>query len=229
MISVCIASYNGEQELGRQLDSVLPQLSPDDEVVISLDPSTDRTREVIAAYGDARLKVVDGPGLGSPIPNFENALAHASGDYIFLCDQDDQWMPKKVEVMMKALQTAACVVSDCIVTDADLNVIEPSFYAVNRTCTGFLFNLLVRNGYLGCCMAFRREVLQRALPFPKNTPMHDIWIGCVAARYYNVRFIPDRLMYYRRHGHNASTTSGKSQSTLRQKFNYRWVVIKNLF
>lgn len=137
-------------------------------------------------------------------------------------------MPNKVEVMMKALQHSSCVVSDCVVTDGSLNVTAPSFYELNRTRAGWMYNLFVKNGYLGCCMAFRRCVLEKSLPFPKHTPMHDIWIGNIAAMYYDVCFINDRLISFCRHDHNASDTARKSTSSFLQKIGYRFIVVKDL-
>lgn len=228
MITVCIATYNGVHELRRQLDSILPQLGAGDEVIISDDRSTDGTREMIAQYRSPLIRLIDGPAQGSPVPNFENALRHAQGDYIFLSDQDDQWLPNKVEVMVQALQSAACVVSDCYVTDEHLTVKHPSFFALNHTRPGWLYNLFVKNGYLGCCMAFRRSVLERALPFPKRTPMHDIWIGNIAAMYFDVKFIPERLIHFCRHDHNASDTARKSTASFLEKLKFRWVVLCGL-
>lgn len=228
MISVCIATYNGVEELPRQLDSIIAQLHTGDEIVVSDDHSTDGTRELLATYPSEILRVVDGPAKGSPIPNFENALRNAKGDYIFLADQDDQWLPGKVEAFLRALRQYDCVVSDSYVTDADLRVLSPSFYALNHTRRGRFYNLLVKNGYLGCCMAFRRSVLERAMPFPSDIPMHDIWIGNVAAFTGRVAFIPDRLINFCRHDHNASSTARRSRASLICKIGYRWTVVKHL-
>ena len=228
MVSVCMATYNGAEYIQEQLQSILSQIGLEDEIVISDDGSTDATLEVIKSIGSPCIRIVQGPRMKSPSKNFENALAHAKGDVIFLCDQDDVWQPNKVAVMLQALKTAACVVSDCRVVDAQLNVMDPSFYQVVRKHEGRWYNLLVRNCYLGCCMAMRREVLDKALPFPKTVPMHDIWLGNVAAFYYSLRFIPDNLMVYRRHGKNASTTSDPSASSLRQKLVYRYQIVAGL-
>ena len=228
MVSVCMATYNGAVYIKEQLESILSQIGPEDEIVISDDGSTDATLEVIRSIGSPCIRIVQGPRMKSPSKNFENALAHAKGDVIFLCDQDDVWQPNKVAVMLQALKTAACVVSDCRVVDAQLNVMDPSFYQVVRKHEGRWYNLLVRNCYLGCCMAMRREVLDKALPFPKTVPMHDIWLGNVAAFYYSLRFIPDNLMSYRRHGKNASTTSDPSASSLWQKLVYRYQIMAGL-
>lgn len=228
MISVCIATYNGSRYIHEQLNSILPQLSPDDEVIVSDDGSTDSTLEKIAALNNPIVRVIHNTGRHSPIYNFENALRHAQGDYIFLCDQDDVWADNKVQVMMQALQHSCCIVSDCAITDASLQVVSPSFYEVVRKHEGKWYNLLIRNCYLGCCMAFRRELLTQALPFPDNIPMHDIWLGNVAAFYYSISFLPQVLMKYRRHGSNVSSTSSPSVSTLWQKFRYRWSIAWNL-
>ncbi|MEO5643505.1 MAG: glycosyltransferase, partial [Bacteroidia bacterium] len=95
-ISVCLATYNGEKYIGEQLQSILIQLSQHDEVIISDDSSSDRTIDIVQAFGDSRIIILHGQTFRSPIRNFENALSHAGGQYIFLADQDDVWLPEKV-------------------------------------------------------------------------------------------------------------------------------------
>ena len=229
MISVCIATYNGERFIERQVNSILSQIGVEDEVVVADDGSFDNTLAILRDLNDPRIRIVDGAHRHSPTWNFEKALKEARGEYIFLSDQDDVWMPEKVAVTMRYLQQYDCVVSDNVTVAADDSVISDSFYAVNNTRPGKYYNLLLKNGYLGCCMAFRRNVLDAALPFPADIPMHDIWIGNVAAFKYSVCFIPDKLMHYNRHGDNASTASTPSAYSLRQKLGFRWSVIHNLF
>lgn len=228
MISVCIATYNGEHVIRTQLDSILPQLSTEDEIVISDDCSSDKTLEVIASYNDSRLRVVKGPAVGSPIPNFENALNEARGEYIFLSDQDDCWCPNKVKEMMKALKENDCVMSDCYVTNERLDIINPSFFALKKVKYGRWTNLLVSNNYLGGCLAFRRNVLTKSLPFPAHTPMHDIWIGNIAAFGFRMKFIEKPLSYFRRHEGTASTTCAKSSNSFFKKLTIRYHVISAL-
>lgn len=228
MISVCMATYNGQRFIERQLTSILSQLSSDDEVIISDDGSTDNTLQLLEQLGDPRVRVIDGAHRHSPVWNFEKALEHAEGNYIFLSDQDDLWLPNKVAVSLHYLQQYACVVSDCRTMDAEEQILEDSFYLINGTRSGKYYNLLVKNGYLGCCMAFRREVLEASLPFPSDIPMHDIWIGNVAAFKFSLAFMPEKLMHYRRHGANASTASSPSAYTLREKLRFRWVVARHI-
>ena len=112
MISVCIATYNGERFIERQIISILNQLGSEDEIVIADDGSTDNTLAILKRLNDSRLRVVEGAHRHSPIWNFERALEQAKGEYIFLADQDDVWMPEKVAVTMNYLQKYDCVVSD---------------------------------------------------------------------------------------------------------------------
>ncbi len=224
-ITVCIATYNGADVVEEQLQSIIPQLSSRDEIIVSDDGSTDGTREKVAALHCPLIRIVEGPRRKSPIPNFENALKQATGDVIFLSDQDDKWQPGKVKTMLAALKRYDCVVSDCIVTDERMTVTSDSFYTLNGTRRDRWFNLLCKNGYLGCCMAFRRKVLERALPFPANIPMHDIWIGNVAAFFYTIGFVDDRLILFRRHDHNASMTARKSTNPIGRKLMFRINVV----
>lgn len=218
MISVCLAAFNGERWIVEQLRSVLA--SPlVDEVVVSDDGSTDGTRACIAELGDPRIILIDGPRAGL-IRNFENALRRSTGDIVFLCDQDDVWLPEKVARVVSALQDADLVVTDCRVVDEGLNEQHPSFFRLNRSAPG-LWRNLVKNGFLGCCMAMRRSVVDAALPFPAGIAMHDWWIGLVAERMGRVRFLDEPLSLYRRHGGNASAASTRSTVPLGQRLRWR--------
>ena len=221
-ISVCIATYNGQQFIEEQLLSILSQLGENDEIIISDDGSTDNTLFIIDRLADTRIRVYNNLGRSGPIYNFENALKHAVGDYIFLSDQDDKWLPGKVEKMKQALNNIELVVSDCYIGDEDLNIIKESFFDWRSSRNGILKNIW-RNSYLGCCMAFHRNLLEYALPFPKNIPMHDIWLGLIAEIYYKTIFIPDRLMVYRRHRSNTTvvTTHFKSKESIRHRIMFR--------
>ena len=221
-ISVCMASYNGGKYIKEQLLSILKQIGKDDEVIVSDDGSSDDTLSVIGSLHDERIRLVKGPSMGSPTMNFEHALGLAKGEIIFLADQDDVWTEDKVTVCLKYLQTCDCVVSDAIVTDGALQTTCDSFFRLNHTKRGLLRNLFGKNGYLGCCMAFKRCVLDKALPFPPKTPMHDIWIGNVAAFYFKLSFIPEKLIRFRRHDHNSSSTARESVYGVREKLMFRW-------
>jgi len=220
MISVCIPTYNGEKYIKEQLGSILYQLSESDEVIISDDFSTDATLKIIENFKDNRIKIFPNNHFHSPIFNLENALKQANGDFIFLSDQDDIWLPNKVEITLKALEKFDLCVSDCELIDADGRLLYPSFFKLNHSKKGF-FNNLIRNSYLGCCMAFRRDILKYILPFPPSIAMHDIWIGLCVELWGNSLFIENKLIKHRRHGDNTSTTSGKSKLSIVYKIKYR--------
>lgn len=222
MISVCIATYNGADVILTQIKSILPQLQDTDELIVSDDGSTDGTVELVKGLNDKRIRLLKGPEKGNPIPNFEFALSMAKGDYIFLSDQDDCWMEGKVEASVNALrQGYELVVTDCLVTDKNLKVFSDSFFALNKTRENKYYNLFLKNGYLGGCMAFTRRLRDASLPFPKHIPMHDIWIGNVAGFYFNVLFIHKPYSYFRRTGNNVSTTAAKSKNNLFKKLLFR--------
>jgi glycosyltransferase involved in cell wall biosynthesis len=217
VISVCLASHNGARFIGAQVESILasPHVT---ELLVSDDGSTDETLRVLQAVRDPRLRLLAGPRCGV-IRNFEFVLGQASGDYIFLSDQDDIWLAQKVERMAEALRDSDLVISDCSVVDEQLRVIAPSFFEARGSGPGVMKNLW-RNSYLGCCMAFRRQVLDYVLPFPASVPMHDWWIGLMVNLRGRVRFVNEVLVRYRRHGDNA-TYAVISQAPILQQLRWR--------
>ena len=229
MISVCFPTYNGEQFIRQQLESILRQLSKDDEVIISDDSSTDDTIKIIQSINDKRIRLFTENTFHSPIYNLENALKQAKGDFIFLSDQDDVWNDNKVTVVLEYLKTENLVVHDAEVIDGNDNLLYSSFFMLNHTKSCRWYNLL-KNGYIGCCMAFNRIVLTQCLPFPQNIPMHDIWIGNVASfKCGRVCFISEKLIKYRRHGNNSSITGEKSHRKIKVRIADRWSIVKKLF
>jgi hypothetical protein len=165
--------------------------------------------------------------LNNTLRNFENALIRCSGDVIFLSDQDDIWSEDKMTKMKAALQDCDLVLCDCSLVNNQLQMMSPSFYQLNRTRKGVVNNF-IKNGYIGCCMAFNRKVLERALPFPSNIPIHDQWIGLVAEKYFRTKHIPDKLVHYRRHESSSTTTGRKSKHSLLMKLKNRYIIFSRL-
>lgn len=211
MISVAVVTYNGEKYIEEQLDTILKNLDIGDEVVISDDGSTDNTLDILrmCQEKDARICVIEGPGQGV-IANVEHAIRNCKGDYIFLSDQDDKWLPHKVERVMEVFlkKHAMLVVHDARVTDAACEeVLMPSFFAYRHSGRGAIKNM-IKNTYMGCCMAFRRECVDYILPIPTDIEMHDWWIGVKCdLKYHKTVFLREQLIDYRRHEDNASDFS----------------------
>lgn len=228
MVSVCMATYNGERYICEQVASILPQLKETDELVISDDGSTDRTVYLINSFNDERIKLYKNDRHNGIVGNFENALMKSKGDFIFLSDQDDVWLPAKIEVCLKELRNYSLVVSDCYVVNTNLEKSGISFFGALNSGAGVLKNLR-KNTYQGCCMCFRKELLPVVLPFPANIPMHDEWIGFVADLFFQVKFEAQPLSLYRRHDSTAtSNIVGGSKSTLLKKLSYRWNLLRHV-
>ncbi|GAB3944236.1 glycosyltransferase family 2 protein [Spirosoma harenae] len=223
-VSVCIATYNGSAFIERQLSSILAQLDSGDEVIISDDGSTDNTVAIITNFADPRIKLLINKNRHGPIGNFENTLQHTSGQLIFLSDQDDIWLPNKVAVIRSLLEKYDLVLSNCEVVDQSGKVLHPSFFQTRGSKPGFWMNLY-RNSYMGCCMAFRRNVLAYSLPFPKRIHMHDWWIGLLVEAKGRVTFYEEPLIQYVRHGNNASPTGEQGYSFLKQLTNRLFLLL----
>src|SRR3569833_3248260 len=161
-ISVCMATYNGERFIRPQIESILPQLRKDDELIIIDDASSDRTLEIIEQeYSDPRMTLVAQLENRGVLRTFDHALRRASRDFVFLADQDDVWHPHKVARMIElfgADPSVSLVLSDCSIINASGDLIAPSRFVHSRFRASAVRNI-IRNQYLGCSMAFRREIL----------------------------------------------------------------------
>lgn len=223
-ISVALAAYKGEQYIAEQLDSIISQLGEDDEIIVSDDYPQGETRNIVLEYAnrDKRIKYIEGVGKGV-VKNFENALNACSGDVIFLCDQDDVWLPDKVSSVMAQIESGAdLVLHDASVTDGALNVTEPSFFAIRSSNVSYKRNL-IKNSFVGCCMAFKKEVMLDTLPFPEGLPMHDWWIALAAIKKgYNAVLLQKPLILWRRHGGNV--TGGKTGAMQKIKWRARMIL-----
>lgn len=224
-VSVCMAVYNGEPYIKEQIQSVISELQDDDELLIRDDCSTDLTAKVIAEFEQDKRVIFrkNAKKLGI-VKNFESTIQEAKGKYIFLCDQDDVWLPGKVESCVAELQKHLLIVTDCKVVDQHLNVLYPSFFDLRRSGKGFVKNIW-KNSYLGCCMAFDRELLSVCLPIPANIPMHDMWLGLLAEANGSVLFMSKKFSFYRRHQSAASPTAGVSNLHILKQVKFRLVLI----
>ena len=225
-VSICLATYNGAKCIEAQLRSVISQLSELDEIVVSDDSSTDNTLGIIASFKDTRIKIFTNECDSGPVGNFENAISHASGDIIFLCDQDDIWNANKINRHLEMHVNHDLVISNAVVVDENHNVLFPSFFEARGSKQGLFTNLL-RNSYIGCCMSFNRSVLEASLPFPRGIHMHDWWIGLVAEVKGKICFLKEPLMFYIRHDSNASDTLIKTLP-FKEQLKNRAVLVRRL-
>lgn len=201
-LSVLVAAYNGEKYIREQLQSIYENIGPNDEVIISDDGSKDNTVAIVREFVnlDSRFCLVKGPGKGV-VQNIDNLMRIASGDIIFLSDQDDIWKENKVNTIIRIFDEnpdVTCVLHDMTVSDESLKTIEPSFFAYRGSRKGILNNIK-KNSYVGAAMAFRSSLNNVVLPIPKFVPMHDQWIGLMHEHFGTIYFCSDKLITYRRH------------------------------
>ena len=227
-ISVCMATYNGEKYIQEQISSILSQLSETDELIISDDNSTDSTIQIIKKIQDKRIKLFFNKEKGYT-SNFENALMNASGDFIFLSDQDDIWADNKIEICQEELMNYDFIVSDCKIINAK-NQLKSNSYFDLRNINRTNFGNLLKFSFLGCCMAFRSEVLKKALPFPDNRQLctHDNWLFLVGSFLFKHKVLNEKLISYRRHDNNISSGGLYSNKTVWFKIKYRLYLICHL-
>lgn len=228
MVSICLPTYNGESFIREQIQSIIPELNKDDEIIISDDGSTDKTLLIIKSFKDPRIKVFINEGKRGINSNMENAIIKANGDIIFLSDQDNVWIKGKIEKCMGILENCDCIFHDCIITNDKLAPIHYSLFKKFKTSTGFFKNLW-QNSFTGCCMAFKKEIRDQILPFPKTEKFfYDQWIGLRIRRIGKIKLLKEPLLYLRRHNNTLSTVSHKSRLSIIEKISYRLVLLRYL-
>ena len=226
-ISVCLAAYNGERYIAEQLRSILFQLSLGDEVIVVDDASTDKTCDVVSSVRDPRLVLIRGSENQGVLRTFETALSCSSGEIVFLSDQDDIWLPKKVETVLAAFNHnpgLTLVASDALLIDENGNQIGASYYETRgKFQAGLWANILICK-FLGCTMAFRSKLLRDALPFPRSEHVyHDIWLACVnSLNGGTTEFIAQPLVAYRRHDANVT---GRVRFSNYKRIQMRWQLL----
>lgn len=227
-ITVCIAAYNGEIYIEKQLQSILSQIDANDNIVIVNDCSIDQTLDIIHQIKDPRITVINNEVNVGVIKSFEKSIAHALGDIIFLSDQDDIWMAGKVAEIVNIFRSdkdVTIVATDAMFIDEQDKVIGESFFKkMGRFRSGWL-QTLIKNRYLGCTLAFRKEMTEYILPFPDNIPIHDTWIGMVNDIYGKSYYIDKPLIQYRRHSSNVTSMKG---STAWTALKYRLNLLKSM-
>jgi GT2 family glycosyltransferase len=227
-VSVCMAAYNGERFIVEQLKSILCQLDDTDEIVVIDDASKDGTRALIRSLNDPRIRLFEHKqNLGISL-TFEDALRYSSNDILFLSDQDDLWVPDKINTVRQAFidnPHITMVVTDSSLISADGKTFLESYlgkYGPFRV--GFFANLF-RNRYGAHNTALRASIVSYLLPLPrKHEILHDHWIGLRHALCYgNAYFIDKPMTLSRRHD---NTATGRKHISLFSRLSTRvWLLL----
>jgi glycosyltransferase involved in cell wall biosynthesis len=218
-IVILLATFNGDEFLVDQLNSIESQSLDSWRMFVSDDGSSDRTPAIVADFQSRhpdRVTVMMGPPSGSPKANFERLLRHApEGDYYLLCDQDDVWRTDKLQLLTEACATLDDARTPCLVY-SDLRVVDAALATINESFLDEIAadparvtfgSLLVENSIPGCSMLFNKALLDR---FRSHTgslddaQMHDWWLALIAFSLGKVQFVPEKLVLYRQHSHNSA-------------------------
>lgn len=218
-IDILLATYNGEKYLKAQIDSILNQTYKNIRLIISDDCSKDSTREILKEYEqkDKRIKVFYQEKNLGYIKNFEFLLKQVENDIYMLSDQDDVWLPEKVEKYHEVLkqQNADLVFGDLEVVDEELNNIYPSFNdfmlltrKIKKYIDSYKLNYLY-NCVTGCTIMSRKKWINTLLPFPSKTKYvaHDHWISLIISLNGKLIYIPEKYIKYRQHSNNEIGTN----------------------
>ena len=207
-VSIILPTYNGSQYISSLLDSILLQTYTDIEYIIIDDNSTDNTIQILQGYAkkDLRIKLYFNPLNLGVNKSFEKGIKLSSGNYIFLCDQDDLWDKAKVEKLVHKIECGYDLVyCDLRVINSNGRLIAKSFqkliYTNNLQSKNLTKYLLFRNITNGCSVCFRGKLIDDILPFPDDV-IYDWWLMFKVSLKYKIGKLDEALMSYRIHDSN---------------------------
>lgn len=213
-IDILMATYNGEEYLREQIDSILSQTYTNFRLIISDDCSKDNTREILKEYEKNDKRIItyfQEKNLGY-VKNFEFLLTKVENEIYMLSDQDDFWLPTKIEHTYNKMKetNADLVFTDLEVVDKDLNTMYPSFNdymkltrKIKKYKNSYKLQYLY-NCVTGCTLMSKRKFLNLILPLPTESKyaIHDTWIACTVANKGKVEYLDEKTIKYRQHGTN---------------------------
>lgn len=230
LISIVMATYNGEKFLREQVDSLLAQSYPSLEFVFVDDASSDSSRAILQEYAliDSRIRLVANPVNQGLLATFETGIRAAKGDMIALSDQDDVWLPEKISLLAEAIGSHSLIYADSALTNAS-GYVTGKFSDRNHLCDyPTALHYVFGTKAMGHAMLFKREIINIALPFPDYVG-HDYILGFAAASLNGVVYFPQALVNYRQHSSNtmgADLRRGKKNYNTREERNTR--IVKRL-
>lgn len=218
-VDILMPTYNGEKYLREQLDSILNQTYKDIRLIISDDCSKDSTSEILKEYKekDNRVEIYLQENNLGVVKNIEYLLKKVENPLYMLADQDDVWLPEKIEKSVEKLEQekADLVFGDLEVVDQDLKTMYHSFgdfMLLNRKITKYINSYKLNylyNCVTGCTVLARKETIEKILPLPQKSKylIHDYWMGLVISLNGKVAYMTEKYIKYRQHGNNQVGTN----------------------
>ena len=217
MITILMATYNGGRYVAEQIESLLLQTEQDFVLRVQDDCSTDETFSIVCDYAakyPGKIFAERNPeNSGGAKWNFLRLMAAYPDDYVMLCDQDDVWLPNKIELSLRAMQAAEKERGSQtpILVHTDLRVIDDRRQVIGESLNEML-GLHIENGSLplqtiqntvsGCTAMYNRS-LARLIRIPRFCIVHDWWLGLIALSFGEKAYLPARTLLYRQHGDNS--------------------------
>jgi len=226
LISIAMTTYNGSKYLKEQLDSIYSQTYKNFEVIVVDDVSTDQTVHILEQYKRKHKLIyfVNDTNMGVT-KNFEKAISMCSGKYIALADQDDIWLPKKLEILHKNISDASLIYSNACIINEKSEIQKKtakeiySLYGLDSS-TKDVYNYIVLNSFiLGCSVLFKQELVKDLIPIFQTSRNHDWWLTVCAYKRSGINYIDEILIKYRHHDNNYSRQGDKA-SFIHKIFNF---------
>ena len=229
-ISIALAAYNGKKYIAQQLESLLKQTRLPDEIVICDDSTDDLTYQALEPFlSSGIIKYIKNPQPLGVVKNFEKAINHCTGEYIFLCDQDDVWLPEKVEILANTLSenpTVDGVFCNSFLVDENLVKLNKTLWDIRKFTNPMQKTLAAGAALKVFCRrvtcsshntAFKRRALEYIMPFPELEPFYpDTWIAFSIALNGSWAAINQCLTLYRVHNNNQSNPVGNTVKAARR-------------
>lgn len=217
-VTIVLPTYNGENYLKEQIDSILNQTYSSIHLIIADDCSQDHTREILHQYeSDDRIEIYEQPKNQGVVKTIEFLLQKVRTPYYMLADQDDVWLPEKVEQSLVVLKKegADLVFGDLTVVDQNLKTMYPSFgdfMKLNRKIKKHIHHYQLNylyNCVTGCTILAKRETIDMILPIPtdSNYLIHDHWMGIMVGLQGKLAYVEKPYIWYRQHGNNQVGTN----------------------
>lgn len=215
-IQILLSTYNGEKYIAEQLESIFHQSYPNWSLLIRDDGSKDRTLEIIQSfmdkYPDKITLLSDSTNVGA-CKSFEKLLQYSTSDYVMFSDQDDIWLPNKVEeayLQISKLEKRDSEIAPTLV-HFDLQLVNERLESIASSMWRYsklnglnnkLSNLIVQNNATGCTFILNKKLRELSLPIPNVAIMHDWWVNIVASIHGGTFGIPSSYILYRQHSQN---------------------------
>lgn len=226
-IAILLSTYNGELFLQEQIRSVLNQTNKNWRLYIRDDGSHDNTVGIIeyytSKYPNQIIAIDDKAGNLKSARSFMNLLNFVAADYYMFCDQDDVWLPFKIEITIEKIKEleavhptkGVLVFTDLSVVGADLKMINKSMWnynQINPENARDFYRTTCLNSVTGCTVMFNNIIKEHVLPYPNEALMHDWWIALNAVHYGIVDYITKPTVLYRQHNNNVLGAERKEKN-----------------